>query len=68
MANKMSLEPCGLDRQFCRIIQIEMADTTDVDFNLSDVSVFSPENDMFVLVVISSLSLLGIYCSHFKHY
>ena len=38
---------------------IEMADTADVDFNLSDVSVFSPENDLFVLVVISSLSLLG---------
>ena len=45
-----------------------MADTTDVDFNLSDVSVFSPENDMFVLVVISSLSLLGIYCSPLEHY
>ena len=48
----------------CRIIQIEMADTTDVDFNLSDVSVFSPENDLFVLVVISSLSLLGIFIVH----
>ena len=32
----------------------------DVDFDLSDISVFSPENDVFVLVVISSLSLLGI--------
>ena len=31
----------------------------DVDFNLSDISVISPENDVFVLVVISSLSLLG---------
>ena len=45
-----------------------MTDTTDVDFDLSDISVFSPENDVFVLVVISSLSLLGIYCSDFEHY
>ena len=30
-----------------------------MDFDLSDISVFSPENDVFVLVVISSLSLLG---------
>ena len=41
-----------------------MADTTDVDFNLSDISVFSLENDVFVLVVISSLSLLGISIFH----
>lgn len=33
----------------------------DVDFNLSDISVISPENDVFVLVVISSLSLLGLF-------
>ena len=39
-----------------------MADTTDVDFDLSDISVFSPENDVFVLVVISALSLLGTIC------
>ena len=37
-----------------------MADTTDVDFDLSDISVFSPENDLFVLAVVSTLSLLGI--------
>ena len=38
--------------------EVKMA---DVDFNLSDVSVISPENDVFVLVVVSSLSLLGNY-------
>ena len=37
-----------------------MANTTNVDFNLSDVPVFSPENDVFILVVVSALSLLGI--------
>ena len=47
--------------QFCRIKQLKMADTADVDFDLSDISVFSPENDLFVLAVLSSLSLLGIY-------
>ena len=36
-----------------------MANTTNVDFNLSDVPVFSPENDAFILVVVSALSLLG---------
>ena len=35
-----------------------------MDFDLSDISVFSPENDVFVLVVISSLSLLGIFIVH----
>ena len=37
----------------------EEVDMADVDFNLSDISVISPENDVFVIVVISSLSLLG---------
>ena len=37
-----------------------MTDTTGVDFDLSDVSVFSPENDVFILVVVSAFSLLGI--------
>ena len=36
-----------------------MANSTKVDFNLSDVPVFSPENDAFILVVVSALSLLG---------
>ena len=38
----------------------DMTDTTGVDFDLSDLSVFSPENDVFILVVVSALSLLGI--------
>ena len=38
----------------------------DVDFNLSDVSVISPENDVFVLVFVSSLSLLGNYNIYFQ--
>ena len=37
-----------------------MTDATEVDFGLSDVSGFSPENDIFILVVVSALSLLGI--------
>ena len=36
-----------------------MADTV-VDFNLSDVPVFSTENSVFNLVVVSALSLIGI--------
>ena len=37
-----------------------MTDATEVDFGLSDVLVFSPENDIFILVVVSAFSLLGI--------
>ena len=36
-----------------------MNDATVVDFNLSDVSVFSPENSAFNLVVVSALSIIG---------
>ena len=37
-----------------------MANTAVVDFNLSDVPVFSTENSVFNLVVVSALSLIGI--------
>ena len=36
-----------------------MTDATVVDFNLSDVSVFGPENSALYLVVVSALSIIG---------
>ena len=38
-----------------------MADTTEVDFNVSDASVV---DDAFILILVSTFSLLGIIYSH----
>ena len=40
-----------------------MADTTEVDFNVSDASVV---DDAFILILVSTFSLLGIIYSHKK--
>ena len=39
----------------------KMADTTEVDFNVSDASVV---DDAFILILVSTFSLLGIIYSH----